>query len=346
LWHRKLGRGTSGSTGLYPTDLSRGSGKYVIASNTAFTFKGKAIDVQQLGRELSVRYLLKGSVQRGGDRVRVNVQLIDTETRAHLWADRFDKPVTNLFEMQDEIVARLAIALNGQLIEAEARRAELSPHPDPVDLIFQGRSWLIKGMTPEHMAQARSHFERALVLDPGNIEALVGTANLDVASVIAAMDVDRDARLAAAEATLTNVLSRPPRHARAHMFLASVQSHTNRAAAAIGECEQALALNPNLADAHGIIGWAKLCTGRGAETETHFKDAFRLSPQDIRAYLWMHNIGTAKQVLGADDEAVVWLRRALKPIGIIPSGIFRWLPRWRGSAPRRRRGPPRARVLH
>jgi TolB-like protein len=119
--------------------LSRGSGKYVIASNTAFTFKGNAIDVQQLGRELSVRYLLKGSVQRGGDRVRVNVQLIDTETRAHLWADRFDKPVTNLFEMQDEIVARLAIALNGQLIEAEARRAELSPHPDPGRSDFPGK---------------------------------------------------------------------------------------------------------------------------------------------------------------------------------------------------------------
>ncbi|MEH2587707.1 winged helix-turn-helix domain-containing tetratricopeptide repeat protein [Bradyrhizobium sp. AZCC 1721] len=311
-----------GITESLTTDLSRISGTFVIACNTAFTYKGKAVDVQQLGRELSVRYVLEGSVQRGGDRLRVNVQLIDAETRSHLWADRFDKPVTNLFEMQDEIVARLAIALHAQLIEAEARRAELSPHPDAVDLIFQGRSWLSKGMTPEHMAQARSYFERALELDPGNIEALVGTANLDVASVIDVLDVDRDARLAAAETALIRVLSRSPRHARAHMFLGAVQSHTNRAALAIGQCEQALTLDSNLADAHGVIGWAKLCSGRGAETEAHFQEAFRLSPRDSRAYRWMLNIGIAKQVLGADAEAVVWLRRCVEANWNYPIGHF------------------------
>jgi tetratricopeptide (TPR) repeat protein len=169
-----------------------------------------------------------------------------------------------------------------------------------------------QGMTPEHMTQARAYFERALVLDPGNIEALVGTAGVDAASVVAVLDVDRAARLAAAEASLIKVLSKSPQHARAHMFLASVQSHTNRAALAIGECEQALALDRNLAEAHVIIGWAKLCIGRGAETEAHFQEAFRLSPRDSRAYFWMHNIGIAKQVLGADAEAVVWLRRCLE----------------------------------
>src|SRR5678816_2627460 len=93
-------------------------------SNTAFTFKGKAIDAKKLGRELNVRYVLEGSVQRGGNRLRINVQLIDAETGNHLWAERFDKPLADLFDMQDEIVARLANQLGAQLIAAEARRAE------------------------------------------------------------------------------------------------------------------------------------------------------------------------------------------------------------------------------
>ena len=144
-----------GVTESLTTDLSRISGAFVIARNTAFTFKGKAVDVKKLGRELNVRYVLEGSVQRGGNRLRVNVQLIDAETGNHLWAERFDKPVADLFDMQDEIVSRLANALDAQLIEEEARRAERSSNPNSMDLYFQGRAWCNKGLTPEYMAQAR-----------------------------------------------------------------------------------------------------------------------------------------------------------------------------------------------
>ena len=125
-----------GVTESLTTDLSRISGSFVIARNTAFTFKGKAVDVKQVGRELSVRYVLEGSVQRGGNRLRVNVQLIDAETGNHLWAERFEKPVADLFDTQDEIVSRLANTLNAQLIEVEARRAGRSTHPDALDLYF------------------------------------------------------------------------------------------------------------------------------------------------------------------------------------------------------------------
>ena len=131
---------------------------------------------------MNVRYVLEGSVQRSGNRLRVNVQLIDAETGNHLWAERFDKPVADLFDMQDEIVSRLANTLNAQLIEAEARRAERSLHPDAMDLYFQGMACLNKGMTPEYMTQARGFFERALALDPRNVEALVGMANVDAAT--------------------------------------------------------------------------------------------------------------------------------------------------------------------
>jgi TolB-like protein/class 3 adenylate cyclase len=301
-----------GITESLTTDLSRINGSFVIARNTAFTFKGKAMDVQKLGRELNVRYVLEGSVQRGANRLRVNVQLIDVETGNHLWAERFDKPITDLFDMQDEIVSSLANALNAQLIEAEARRAERSLHPDAIDLSFQGSSCWNKGMTPEHLAQARRFFERSLTLDPGNIEALVGIAAVDEASAAFFIVNERDARFAAAEATLTKALSMSPQHARAHMFLGAVQIATKRAAQGIRECERALALDRNLADAHAIIGSAMVFIGRGAETEAHIQEAFRLSPRDTGAFRWMHYAGIAKQVLGDDAEAVAWLRRCLE----------------------------------
>src|SRR4029079_14485204 len=123
-----------GVTESLTTDLSRIRGSFVIGRHTAFTFKGKAVDLKQIGRELNIRYVLEGSVQRGGNRMRVNVQLIDAETGNHLWAERFEKPVTDLFDMQDEIVSRLANTLNAQLIQVEARRAERSTHPDAMDL--------------------------------------------------------------------------------------------------------------------------------------------------------------------------------------------------------------------
>jgi TolB-like protein len=155
-----------GLTESLTTDLSRISGSFIIGRHTVFTYKGKAIDLKQVGRELNVRYVLEGSLQRNGNRLRVNVQLVDAETANHLWAERFDKPVADLFDMQDEIVPRLANTLNTQLIEAEARRAARSLHPDATDLTFQGLACLNKGTTPEHMTRARDFFERALVIDP------------------------------------------------------------------------------------------------------------------------------------------------------------------------------------
>ena len=169
-----------GVTESLTTDLSRIRGAVVIARNTAFTYKGRPLDAKTIGRELNVRYVLEGSVQRGANRMRVNVQLIDAETGNHLWAERFDKPLADLFDMQDEIVARLAGALNTQLVTAEARRAEHAPNPDSIDLYFQGLAWFNKGRTPDNVAQARSFFDRALAADPDNVDALVGSAAADV----------------------------------------------------------------------------------------------------------------------------------------------------------------------
>ena len=208
-----------GVTESLTTDLSRIRGSFVIGRNTAFTYKGKAVDLKQIGRELNVRYVLEGSVQRGGNRMRVNVQLIDAETGNHLWAERFDKPLADLFDMQDEIVARLAGALNAQLVAAEARRAEQAPNPDSMDLYFQGLAWLNKGLTPDNVAQARSFFDRALAADPDNVDALVGSARADVIAGADSFVTDPMAAFAAAEAKLTKALSSVPDHARGHMLL-------------------------------------------------------------------------------------------------------------------------------
>jgi TolB-like protein/class 3 adenylate cyclase/Flp pilus assembly protein TadD len=301
-----------GVTDSLTTDLSRINGSFVIARNTAFAFKGKAADVKQIGRELNVRYVLEGSVQRSGNRLRVNVQLIDAETTKHLWADRFDKSVVDLFDIHDEIVSRLANALSAQLVEAEARHAERSSHPDATDLIFQGWAWFNKGMASENLAQAQDFYRRALALDPTNIDGMVGIAGIDALVAAFAMTDEPAARFASAEIALIKVLSMNPHSAIAHTILGGIQIFTNRAARAIGECEQALLLDRNLATAHAMIGYAKYYCGHAEETESHIQEALRLSPRDPMAFVWMSNVGGAKLQLGADAEAVLWFRRCIE----------------------------------
>ncbi len=301
-----------GVTESLTTDLSRISGSFVIARNTAFTFKGKAIDVKRLGRDLNVRYVLEGSVQRGGNRLRVNVQLIDAETGNHLWAERFNKPVADLFDMQDEIVSRLANTLDAELNEAEARRAKGSLHPDAMDLYFQGRACWNKGWTLEYLTQARGFFERALVLDPENVEALVGAARVNTIQGVTLFTDDRPVLLATAEKAVTKALSLSRNNTMGHLILGVIQITTNRTAQGIAECEQALALDRNLADAHGWIGFAKYLLGYPEETEAYVHEALRLSPRDTFASWWMLFVGFAKLLLGADAEAVVWLRRSIE----------------------------------
>ena len=311
-----------GVTESLTTDLSRIRGAVVIARNTAFAYKGKPLDVKTIGRELNVRYVLEGSVQRGGNRMRVNVQLIDAETGNHLWAERFDKPLADLFDMQDEIVARLANTLDAQLVSAEARRAEQAPNPDSMDLYFQGLAWLNKGYTPGNVAQARSFFDRALAADPDNVDALVGSARADAVEGANSFVTDPMAAFAAGEAKLTKALSSVPDHARAHLYLGFVDMWTKRAAQGIAECEHALALDRNLAAAHSIIGLGKIFIGRAEETEAHIVEALRLSPRDTMGYGWMTNAGIAKLLLGSCEQAAAWCRRAIEANRNYPHPYF------------------------
>ena len=300
-----------GVTESLTTDLSRIAGAFVIARNTAFTYKGKSIDVKKISSDLNVRYALEGSVQRGGNRLRVNVQLVDAQNGKHLWAERFDKPVADLLDMQDEIAARLATQLGTVLIAAEARRAERTPNPDAFDLYLQGMAWLDKDPRPVNVAQSRAFFARALAIEPDNVDALIGSAGADFWEAINSENPERAARFASAEASLLKALSTAPDNAMAHMWLSFVKINSNRAAQGIADAERALALNRNLPRALMAMGLAKLMVGRAEETEGYLQEALNLSPRDPLAFNWMFMGGMAKIHLGAYKEAARWLSQSV-----------------------------------
>jgi TolB-like protein/class 3 adenylate cyclase/Tfp pilus assembly protein PilF len=301
-----------GVTESLTTDLSRMSGAFVIGRSTAFTYKDKAVDLKQIGHELNVRYLLEGSVQRSGNRLRVNVQLINAMTGDHLWAERFDKAIADLFEMQDEIIARLANQLEAQLIGAEALRVERTRNPDSLDLYFQGMAWFNKGVNPQFITQARAFYERALLLDSNNVAALVGIGLADLSLGTAYFEDHPDERLRAAESALGKALSLAPGSALAHYGLGALLASTNRATLGIAELEHALVLDPNLARAHAYIGLAKAYAGRAEEAEAHVFEALRLSPRDPLAFMWFAIAGSAKTTLGEYEQALSWLRRSIE----------------------------------
>jgi TolB-like protein/DNA-binding winged helix-turn-helix (wHTH) protein len=312
-----------GVTESLTTDLSRISGAFVIGRSTAFSYKGKAVDLKQIGRELNVRYILEGSLQRSGNRLRVNVQLLEAETASHIWAERFDKPVTDLFEMQDEILARLAGQLQTELIDAEARRAERALNPDSMDLYFQGRAWLNKGRALDNIARARSLFDRALAADPDNADALVALAGVDSIEGSSSFVDDPEAAFLAAETKLVRALASVPDNTRANMILGYVHIMTKRAAQGIAECAHALSLDRNLVQAHGFTGLGKIYIGRAEETDNHVLEALRLSPHDTAAYLWMNYAGAARNHLGRWDQAVAWFRRSIEANRNHPYSHFR-----------------------
>jgi adenylate cyclase len=167
-----------GVTENLTTDLSRIRDSFVIARNTAFTFKGKSIDAKEIGKELGVRYVLEGSVQRDQNRVRVNTQLIDAASGAHLWADHFEEDVADLLKLQDQVAARLADSLGSALTKAEAEKSARSKNPDAIDLTMRG--WYLVNSSfnqgRDMLHQARALFERALQIDPNEIDALDGSA--------------------------------------------------------------------------------------------------------------------------------------------------------------------------
>ena len=303
-----------GITETLTTDLSRCSGVFAISRNTAFAYKGKQIDTRQIGRELGVRYVLEGSVQNAGERFRFNAQLVECESGAHLWAERFDKQRADLLEMQDEVTARLAHTIHMELIAAESRRA-VRDHPDRLDAVDHTlRGWAAwnRHLSLEAAREARFFFEAALRLDEDNVDALLGFANATMSEVNMYASADRAGQIRAAEAAVTKALAAAPSSADAHVTSGTVLFAKRAPERALREFNFAIGLDGNLAIAHAYVGVMKLLLGRGHETRAHVEQAMRLSPRDPFLFQWHFFIGLADVYLGRVVRGIESLRKTVE----------------------------------
>ena len=261
-----------GLTDDLTTELSRMPGAFVIARNTAFTYKGKAADVKSVGRELGVRYALEGSVRKSGSRVRLNAQLTDAETGAHLWADRFDRELTDLFALQDAVTLELASVLQVQLVEAESRRTKPIRNLDAFDLVMRARAVILRGVSRESNEACLRLCEEAIRLDSDNVPALCSIACGHALSLASLWSTNRDADLAAAESAGARAKARDGQNPQCCYAMGTVRKAQNRFAEAIIEFEAALRGNPNFAAAHSELGWCYIFTGRDSEALPHFAE--------------------------------------------------------------------------
>ena len=301
-----------GITETLTTELSQLAGVFVIARNTAFAYRDKVLDVRQIGRELGVRYVMEGSVQTGVSRIRINAQLIDAETGAHLWAERFDKPRADLFDMQDEITARLARSLDLEIVAAEGRRAEREqPNSmDSVDLTLRGVAIWNQSPSSSRTREARRLFEAALALDAQNVVALIGLAGTHMTEVMSFSSDNVPEQTDLAEAAIDKALALAPDNAYAHHCRGHVLYARGAHEAALREFELAVSLNHNLIWAHALGGMMKIFLGRAEETEADVTIAMRLSPREPGIATWHLMIGVADLFLGRLDAAVEQLRQS------------------------------------
>ena len=295
------------------TSLSRISGTFVIARSTAFTYKGKPVDVKQVGRDLGVRYVLEGSEQHSGNQVRVNAQLIDAETGAHLWADQFDADRADLLQMQDEIVTRLARAMQIQLVAVDAARVTRTRpgNLDAEDLALRCEAGAYN--SPPGSAEFTAAFDlcdRALHIDNGNVFALTGMTLRYITPVVEAQSRDPQADIRQADELVSRALAIDPNFYAAHFAKAYVLMAQGRTQEAVIEGERSLALNPSFIDAYLALCAANNFLGRPDRALELADKAICLSPRDPHLRILYHMKGWAFFMKRQDDQAIEWLRRA------------------------------------
>jgi len=290
------------------TDLSRLAHMLVISRNSAFTYKDRPINAKQIGRELGVRYVLEGSVQRFGNQIRINVQLIDAETDAHLWAKRFERDMGDLFALQNEITSRIAITLDVELVTAEATRP--NDHPDALNYIFQGRAALSKPRSRENLAEAISLFEHALALDPHSAEAQSWLALALADRVLDEMTDSGAADIERAKGLIAQALVASPNNALEHFANGLVLRAQDRCEEAIPEFETVLAFDRNWVSAAAHIGRCRIFIGPIEDAIPAQEQAIRLSPLDPQLVFWYFRIGQVHLLQSRIDEAIAWLDKA------------------------------------
>jgi adenylate cyclase len=296
------------------TSLARIRGSFVIARNTAMTFKGKAVDAKAIGKDLGVRYVLEGSVQPSGDRMRVNAQLIDAGSGAHLWAEQFDTPRADLLQTQDAIVTHLARAVDFQLTEAEAARLKRTPtaNRDAEDLALQCNAGTWKaGSIGKEADAAYALCEQALAIDPNNVSALMGLANKFF--MLAALGGSRDPKgdLERADELDSKARALDPDWSWNHDLKGMILRFQARYPEAVAEHERALALDPSNVDAAANLGWDHVFFGHFDKGLEYFDKAIRTSPYDPSLASWYGGKAWVDFGLKNYDQSIEWARQAI-----------------------------------
>jgi TolB-like protein/Flp pilus assembly protein TadD len=302
------------------TALSKLRWFFVIARNSSFTYKGKAIDVKRAARELGVRYVLEGSVRKGGNLVRITAQLIDATTGNHIWADRYDGGLTDIFALQDEITKKVVAAIEPKLLEAEGIRSQNRSAEDlgAWDMLIQANSlfWrltkaeshaaiaILKQVIEHHPDYAPAHSMLAFML----------LVSRQVGWIVMEPEVKQPAALAARAAELDD--SDP----WAHLALGYVAATRRRTDEAVEEYQSALNLNPNFAAAHGYLGFALALGGRSDEAIEHIEQAIRMSPHDPQNALFNVGLAAAHYLAGRYPEAIAFGRKAMQQRLALPTG--------------------------
>jgi adenylate cyclase len=301
------------------TDLSRLSDTVVISPGTAFTYKGKAVDPRQIGREFGVRYLLEGSIRKDGMQVQTNAQLVDARTAAHIWADRFDTELADLSELQNAITGRIASSLNIQLVQAENRRAitERPADPDAIDLRLRATALLMSSITPEHSLAARRHLEESVRLDPHSAESWSQLATLLVGcDYLNHWNEAKDSPEAAqnllqrGEAAVQEALKIDPSIAQAHFADGFIRRAKADHQGALDAFDRAVQLDANFASALVQKANQLVMVGRPKEAPAPALKAITLSPRDPAIGLFYWVLGRAYFVVKDYSNAIVWLRKS------------------------------------
>jgi len=324
------------------TLLSQNRSLFVIARNSSFTYKGRAVDVKQVGRELGVRYVLEGSVRRGGTRIRVTAQLIEADTGNHLWAERYDRDLADVFAVQDEITEAVAIAIEPAVAATERQRAvRKSPESLGAWEAYQRGLWHISQMSAADYEIAKQLFRRAIALDPnfgaaysGLARAIVSGANLHQTQSISEA-LDEGLGLAQRAVTLD------PGDAVGHSCIGLSLTLRSDYEGGLAQSRRALGISPNLALAHAHLGTALLYSGRPREAIDAVREALRRDPYDPVRFIRLAHIVQGHYFLREYDAAVeaakttirsyprhpwayFWLAAALGQLGRVGEGREAW----------------------
>ena len=303
------------------TELSRFPYIFVIARTTSFTFKGKSVDVRQVGRELGVRYVLEGSVRRINDRVRITAQLIEAATGNHIWAERYDRNLEDIFSVQDEITAQVVGSIPPELYSAEMRRAQQKPVEslDVWNYAVRGR-WHVLRLTREDNVEAKRLFGKALELDPNYVPALSFLVYCHVCDVLFGWSQEPPQSITEARRLARKAASLDENDSWVQCALGLTEFIAKNPDTAIAHYRRAIDLNPNFALAHGYLSCQLAYAGEAeAAIETGHK-AIRLSPRDPELFHFHVGVGTGHFIAERYEEAVTWANKVIADRPETPAG--------------------------